>query len=65
MWKKAVVAYFKVLSRYYRAGTENKQWETSVRIAGVPDKIRTGYLFNIRQKHYRLSQLHYFCPKSQ
>jgi hypothetical protein len=25
MWKKAVVAYFKVLSRYYRAGTENKQ----------------------------------------
>jgi hypothetical protein len=33
MWKEAVVAYFKVLSRHLPGGTENHHEKTSVKIA--------------------------------
>jgi hypothetical protein len=39
MWKKAVVAYFEILSWHSIGGTERKLRETSARIGGVPAVI--------------------------
>jgi hypothetical protein len=53
MWKEAVVAYFKVLSRYSPGGI-------SVSIIDVPAEIRKGYLQNIIKKRYSLNKFSRF-----
>jgi hypothetical protein len=56
LWKEAVVAYFKVLSRYLPIEVEESHGNLA-RTAIVQAEIRTEHLQNASKKHYHLSQI--------
>jgi hypothetical protein len=48
MWKKAVTAYFKVLSSHFPKETEEKHEKSQVRMAGLQAEICTWDLQNMK-----------------
>jgi hypothetical protein len=49
MWKEVAVAKFKLLSRHFPVGTEEKLQQTSVRIADILGEIWTRDLHNTEE----------------